>query len=109
LVEFRIPPGDLAVFARSLDEVLMGLNNDYHTKRTGDVGMIAPRVIALPPGTFYGWMRQAGKLGDQHKVPRVTNNRTVAEDLLRTAARQEASRAALQDVIGDRLGFSELP
>jgi hypothetical protein len=71
--------------------------------------MIAPRVIALPPGTFYGWMRQAGKLGDQHKVPRVTNNRTVAEDLLRTAARQEASRAALQDVIGDRLGFSELP
>jgi hypothetical protein len=108
-VELRIPPGDLAAFTRSLDQVLMGLNNDYHTKRTGDVGMIAPRVIALPPGTFYLWMRQTGKLGDQHKVPRVANDRTVAEDLLRAAARQEASQPALQDVIGDRLGFSEHP
>jgi len=109
LVEFRIRPGDLAAFTRSLDQVLMGLNNDYHTKRTGDVGMIAPRVIALPPGTFYLWMRQTGKLGDQHKVPRVANDRTLAEDLLRTAARQEASQAAFQDVIGDGLGFSERP
>lgn len=92
LVEFRHPPGDLAAFARTLDQVLMGLNNDYRTKRTGDVGMTAPRVIPVPPGTFHGWMRQAGKLGDQHKVPRVTNDRAVAEDLLRTAAGQEAPR-----------------
>jgi hypothetical protein len=91
LVEFRLPPEDLARFARILDEILMGLNNDYHTKRTGNVGMIAPRVIPLPPGTFYRWMRQAGKLGDQHKVPRVTNDRTVAEALLSAVPAREAA------------------
>jgi hypothetical protein len=44
--------------------------------------MVAPRVTALPPGAFYGWMRSVGKLGDQHKVPRATNDRAVAEALL---------------------------
>lgn len=105
LVEFRVPPGDLATFARILDEILMGLNNDYHTKRTGDVGMITPRVIALPPGTFYLWMRQAGKLGDQHKVPRVTNDRSVAESLLAVAAGkigQPGVTAALRDPVEAR-------
>jgi len=86
LVEFRVPPQDIATFARNLDEVLMGLNNDYHAKRAGDVGMIPPRVIALLPGTFYRWMREAGKLGDQHKVPRVTSDRTTAESVLAVAA-----------------------
>jgi hypothetical protein len=92
LVEFRVPPGDLAMFARILDEILMDLNNDYRTKRTGDVGMVAPRVIPLPTGTFYRWMRQAGKLGDQHKVPRVTNDRTVAEGLMAVAAGEVGQR-----------------
>jgi hypothetical protein len=82
LIEFRVPPQDLTLFTHHLDEGLMGLNNDYHTKRTGSVGMVAPRVIVLPPGSFYRWMRQAGKLGDQHKVPRVTNDRGVAEALV---------------------------
>lgn len=85
LVEFRTPPRDLGEFARILDETLMSLNTDYRTKRTGDVGMVVPRVTSLPPGTFYRWMRDTGKLGDQHKVPRVTNDRAVAEGLLATA------------------------
>ncbi len=62
--------------------VLMELNTDYHTKRQGAVGMLPPKVIDLSPGTFYRWMRGVGKLGDQHKVPRVTNDRTVAEQLV---------------------------
>jgi hypothetical protein len=82
LVEFRIPPREPEDFARVLDETLIALNTDYRTKRTGSVGMVAPGVTALPPGTFYRWMRENGKLGDQHKVPRVTNDRTVAEALL---------------------------
>jgi hypothetical protein len=48
--------------------------------------MVAPRVTALPPGTFYRWMREQGKLGDQHKVPRLTNDRAVADALLAAAA-----------------------
>jgi hypothetical protein len=82
LVEFRHAPAHLATFSRILDETLMRLNTDYRTKRTGDVGMLAPRVIPLPPGTFYRWMAACGKLGDQHKVPRATNDRVVAEGLL---------------------------
>jgi hypothetical protein len=50
--------------------------------------MVAPTVTSLPRGTFYQWMRSAGKLGDQHKVPRVTNDRTVADQLLQAASRQ---------------------
>jgi hypothetical protein len=109
LLEFRVPPQDLTLFTHHLDEILMGLNNDYHTKRTGSVGMVAPRAIVLPPGTFFRWMRQAGKLGDQHKVPRVTNDRTVAEDLLRTAAIPGTSQAAFQDAAGERFGVPEHP
>ncbi|HYR39320.1 MAG TPA: GH3 auxin-responsive promoter family protein [Methylomirabilota bacterium] len=85
LVEFRIPPREPEDFARVLDETLITLNTDYRTKRTGSVGMVAPRVSTLPPGTFYRWMRENGKLGDQHKVPRVTNDRSVAEGLLAAA------------------------
>ena len=101
LVEFRVPPDDVAIFARNLDEVLMGLNNDYHTKRTGDIGMIPPRVIALPPWTFYRWMRQEGKLGDQHKVPRVTNDRTTAESVLAVAAGEIGQPGLTTDLIAE--------
>jgi hypothetical protein len=82
LVEFRVPPREPEEFARVLDETLAALNTDYRTKRWRDVGMVPPRVLALPPGTFHGWMRAGGKLGDQHKVPRVTNGRAIADALL---------------------------
>jgi hypothetical protein len=88
LVEFQHAPSDLAEFAQLVDAALMALNHDYHTKREGAVGMVAPTVTSLPRGTFYQWMRSVGKLGDQHKVPRVTNNRTVADQLLQVASRE---------------------
>ncbi|HTU02662.1 MAG TPA: GH3 auxin-responsive promoter family protein [Candidatus Sulfotelmatobacter sp.] len=87
LIEFRGDTPDLGGFARILDETVRALNTDYRTKRAGDVGMLAPRVLSLPPGTFHEWMRECGKLGDQHKVPRVTNDRVVAEGLLAAADR----------------------
>jgi len=82
LVEVRTPPRDRDAFVRQLDEALAARNTDYRTKRTGDVGMVAPRLLELPPGTFHRWMRERGKLGDQHKVPRVMNDRAVVEALL---------------------------
>lgn len=85
LIEFRIPPREPEDFVRVLDETLAAVNSDYRTKRTGDLGMVAPHVTVLPPGTFYRWMREHGKLGDQHKVPRVTNDRVVADGLLGAA------------------------
>jgi hypothetical protein len=88
LIEFRHAPTDLPQFTRLVDEALIALNHDYHTKREGDVGMTAPTVTSLPGGTYYRWMRSTGKLGDQHKVPRVTNDRTVADQLLTVGAGQ---------------------
>jgi hypothetical protein len=94
IVEFRSPPQDLDVFGSALDRRLQELNADYHTKRTRDVGMVAPRVIPVGAGTFYRWMRDRGKLGDQHKVPRVMNDRSVAEGLLKWADDRRATAGA---------------
>ena len=81
LVEFRVAPRDRDAFSRELDEALAALNTDYRTKRTLDVGMVAPRLHELPLGAFHRWMRANGKLGDQHKVPRVMNDRAIAAAL----------------------------
>lgn len=96
LVEFAVlPVASLEAFTRVLDETLRQLNTDYRTKRAGDVGMVAPQLIPLPRGTFYEWMRSRGKLGGQNKVPRVTNNRAMADGLLAVAGVGREVAAAL--------------
>jgi hypothetical protein len=92
LVEFEVAPDDPAAFADALDRRLMALNTDYRTKRAGDVGLARPDLTPLPRGTVYGWLRDAGKLGGQHKVPRVTNDRAIA-DALRARATLAACAA----------------
>jgi hypothetical protein len=95
LVEFsETPRMPLDAFTRLLDETLRQLNTDYRTKRSGDVGMLPPRLVPLPRGTFYLWMRSRGKLGGQNKVPRVTNDRAIAEGLLRTAGLPDEATGA---------------
>src|SRR5262245_1997023 len=81
LVEFRVPPRDRAAFVARLDVGLMGLNTDYRIKRRDDVGMLAPRLVELVPGGFHRWLAESGRLGNQHKVPRVTNTRAIADEL----------------------------
>jgi hypothetical protein len=84
-VEFRAQPATLAGFAWALDEALRALNTDYRTKRSGDVGMAAPRVTPVARGTFHRWLKGRGQLGDQHKVPRASNQRDVIEAVLAAA------------------------
>jgi GH3 auxin-responsive promoter len=86
LVEFRVAPWNRQEFTAALDDALQAANTDYRTKRSGNLGMQPPRVIPLPAGTFQRWMRAAGTLGDQHKVPRATNTRALAEAVLAEAA-----------------------
>ena len=85
LVEFRTAPPDCDAFVGEIDAALQRLNTDYRTKRSGDLGMQAPRLLALPAGVFHRWLQGAGKLGNQHKIPRVTNSRVVADALLASA------------------------
>jgi len=71
IVEFRSPLDRLLEFRNLLDQELCRLNADYHAHRTPGAGMPAPEVLATRPGGFQSWMRTRGKLGGQHKVPRI--------------------------------------
>lgn len=82
LVEFERPPADETRFAEVLDRALRDLNSDYDAKRTADLALLPPLLHAAPPGTFYAWMKERGKLGGQHKVPRLSNDRTYLDALL---------------------------
>jgi acyl-CoA synthetase (AMP-forming)/AMP-acid ligase II len=93
-VEFRAHPSSLDGFARAVDETLQALNTDYRTKRTGDVGMAAPCVTVVPPGSFHRWLGARGQLGDQHKVPRASNQREVIEAVLAVAGAPGPARGA---------------
>ena len=70
------PPqaSQLAAFAVALDARLCALNADYKQYRAGDYGLQAPTIEAVAPGSFAAWMKSRGKLGGQHKVPRIINN-----------------------------------
>ena len=75
VVEFSKAPKDLRIFVEILDRTLREVNSDYDAKRSYDLVLELPQVLAAPKGTFYAWMRARGKLGGQHKVPRLSNNR----------------------------------
>ncbi len=66
-----------AAFARNLDRGLAERNADYATYRSADFGMKAPEIRILLPGSFAEWMKSRGKLGGQHKVPRVVDDRVL--------------------------------
>lgn len=86
LIEFGRPPEQVATFTAILDETLKALNSDYEAKRQGDLALGPPKVHVLPTGTFHAWMKRRGKLGGQHKVPRLANHREYLEDLLHMVA-----------------------
>lgn len=71
LVEFSRDPSDLGTFRDRLDDSLSARNDDYRAHRAPGVGLPSPEVVALSPGSFESWMRSRGKLGGQHKLPRM--------------------------------------
>ena len=88
VVEFASAPAgpDLARFGAVLDAMLCKVNSDYAAKRHRSLALAPPRLRAVPAGTFDTWLARQGKLGGQHKVPRLLNSREVLEAVLRTAA-----------------------
>ena len=84
LIEFSVPPANLEDFTQLLDEQLKACNGDYAAKRQGDLAMKMPKTRVVPTGTFQEWLKLKGKLGGQHKVPRLSNDRRVLEDILST-------------------------
>jgi hypothetical protein len=82
LVEFDVAPANMEYFAEMLDNALRKVNSDYDAKRYKDIALRRLIIHALPRGTFNKWLRSKGKLGGQHKVPRLSNDRTILEELL---------------------------
>jgi GH3 auxin-responsive promoter len=82
LIEFSQEPDNQEVFNKILDETLRENNSDYDAKRYKDMVLTPPKVTVVPKETFYAWMRNRGKLGGQHKVPRLSNSREFVEEIL---------------------------
>jgi len=82
LIEFENPPSGLNEFALELDEALKSVNSDYEAKRYKNIALRAPIIHSLKKGTFNKWLRSKGKLGGQHKVPRLSNERKMIEEIL---------------------------
>ena len=72
----------MALFTRLLDEALQRINSDYEAKRYKDITLQQLEIIPARKGLFNDWLKSKGKLGGQHKVPRLSNNRDIIEQII---------------------------
>ena len=82
LIEFEKEPEDLTAFTKEMDSALKNINSDYEAKRYKDIALRIPIIHSLKKGTFNAWLRIKGKLGGQHKVPRLSNDRKYVEEII---------------------------
>ena len=82
MVEFKNPPEDIAKFTQALDENIQALNSDYEAKRYNNMTLNPLVLHVARTNLFYDWLKQQDKLGGQHKVPRLSNERIYLEQLL---------------------------
>jgi hypothetical protein len=88
LIEFSKAPADLQQFADLLDRKLQEVNSDYEAKRYKDITLQHLELIEARAGLFNDWLKSRGKLGGQHKVPRLSNSREHIEQLLALQGRK---------------------
>lgn len=82
IIEFEHLPCPLEVFTEKMDKALQSINSDYEAKRHKDIALRMPVVHRMPAGGFNKWLKDKGKLGGQHKVPRLSNERKYLEEIL---------------------------
>ena len=82
LIEFSQMPDSIEHFAEVLDESLQKINSDYEAKRAKNITLQPLEIIVAKPGLFNTWLKSEGKLGGQHKVPRLCNDRRIIEKVL---------------------------
>ena len=81
-IEFDKEPDDISLFTAELDKALQNINSDYEAKRYNNFVMKAPLIHKAKKGLFHNWLKNKGKLGGQHKVPRLSNDRKYIEEIL---------------------------
>lgn len=82
IIEFENLPCPIDVFTTAMDKALQKVNSDYEAKRQKNIALRMPIVHVMPKGGFNRWLRDKGKLGGQHKVPRLSNERHYLEEIL---------------------------
>ena len=82
LVEFAKEPADKAAFAKMLDKALQDINSDYEAQRFKNITLQPLELITARSGLFNDWLKSRGKLGGQHKVPRLSNDRKIIDERL---------------------------
>jgi hypothetical protein len=82
LIEFETQPDNIEYFTEILDNALKSINSDYEAKRYQNLALRLPVVRTLNQGTFYRWLESRNKLGGQHKVPRLSNERKYVEEIM---------------------------
>lgn len=83
IIEFEQKPDNVEKFTDILDNTLREVNSDYDAKRFKDMALGRPLLHVAPDGVFYEWMKGRNKLGGQHKVPRLANDRTYVDEILK--------------------------
>ena len=83
LIEFNRRPADLERFADLLDKHLQAVNSDYEAKRSGSIFLDRLTIVEAVEGLFDRWLGSTGKLGGQRKVPRLSNDRHIIDDMLK--------------------------
>ena len=81
MIEFKKNPSDAVAFGKILDETLQTLNSDYEAKRYNNMTLNPLQVNIARPNLFYDWLKDQNKLGGQHKIPRLSNQRDYMEKL----------------------------
>jgi hypothetical protein len=81
MIEFKKQPEDMSFFTKTLDETLQSLNSDYEAKRCNNMTLNSLVIIVARPNLFYDWLKEQDKLGGQHKIPRLSNQRDYLEQL----------------------------
>ena len=81
-IEFTKQPKNIQLFKEELDNKLKELNSDYAAKRTKNLILNPPEIILIQNNEFYTWLKRNNRLGGQHKVPRLSSDRKIANEIL---------------------------
>jgi hypothetical protein len=83
MIEFKKLPENMVTFGEVLDKNIQNLNSDYEAKRYNNMTLNPLVLNVARTSLFYDWLKDNDKLGGQHKIPRLSNDRNYMEQLLR--------------------------
>jgi len=81
IIEFKKNPKNIEEFTFLLDKELKNQNSDYEAKRYKNLTLNFPKINIAKKGLFYNWLKKKNKLGGQHKIPRLSNDRNFIDEL----------------------------